>query len=84
MYDPKRETLKEFLERAGPPSPFKPNVFYSKISDSFFVYWDNELAITEQITEEFDLLYGDKSGKPVGIKIHGVKRIIAEQLKHSS
>jgi hypothetical protein len=57
---------------------FKPTPFYSVDGDMIEVYFKDDLAYAQPLADGVVALRSQATGEIVGMKIHGVKQLIAE------
>ena len=66
-----------FLEHESAP-PFEPHAYYEKRARMIQVWWDDESAVSETV-DCLTMHYGLESGKPVGVTIHQLHRLMDRQ-----
>lgn len=63
------ETLEEFMQRLGPPGPFKPEPWICPITGDITIYFKDVPSFAEELTEKVTLFKAIDTHEIVGCKL---------------
>ena len=69
--------LREYLFKNNKPGPFQVSPFYLAVGDFLTVYFRDDPCVAENVTPDV-VVYKNEYGGIVGVKIHGIDKMIAD------